>query len=241
MSEVRLQKYLADAGVASRRKCEELIAQGKVEIDGQVVTTQGTKVTGEERIKVDGREIRQEQRKVYILLNKPVGYISTAKDQFSRKTVLDLVDTVKERVYPVGRLDYDTSGLLLLTNDGALANKLTHPKHEIPKVYRTMIEGVLSEEDINSLQEGVTIEEYKTAPAKVQVIEAGKKESIVEITIHEGRNRQVRKMFETLGYAVLRLKRVAIGPLAIEGIDEGKWRYLRKKEIDNLKKAAGIL
>ena len=240
MSEVRLQKFLAEAGVASRRKCEELIAQGKVEINGQIVTAQGTKVTGEETIKVDGREIRQEQKKVYILLNKPVGYISTAKDEFSRKTVLDLVDTVKERVYPVGRLDYDTSGLLLLTNDGELANKLTHPKHEIPKVYRAMIQGEISEEDVNSLQSGITIEEYKTAPAKVHVIDPGKKESIIEITIHEGKNRQIRKMFEVLGYIVLRLKRVAIGPLVIEGIDEGNWRYLRKKEIDSLRKAAGL-
>jgi 23S rRNA pseudouridine2605 synthase len=241
MTEVRLQKYLAEAGVASRRKCEELIAQGKIEINGEVITTQGIKVKGDEIIKVDGRLIRQEQKKVYILLNKPVGYISTAKDEFSRKTVLDLVDTVKERVYPVGRLDYDTSGLLLLTNDGELANRLTHPKHEIKKVYRAMIDGGISEEDVNSLQSGIAIEDYKTAPAKVHVIETAKKETIVEITIHEGRNRQVRKMFETLGYAVLRLKRVAIGPLEIEGIEEGKWRYLRKKEIDNLKKTAGLV
>ena len=241
MSEVRLQKYLAEAGVASRRKCEELIAQGKVEINGEVITTQGTKVNGDEIIKVDGRLVRQEQKKVYILLNKPVGYISTAKDEFSRKTVLDLLDTVKERVYPVGRLDYDTSGLLLLTNDGELANRMTHPRNEMPKVYRAMIDGKIGEEDVNSLQSGIAIEDYKTAPAKVHVIETGKRETIVEITIHEGRNRQVRKMFETLGHVVLRLKRVAIGPLAIEGIEEGKWRYLRKKEIDTLKRTAGLL
>ncbi len=275
MSEVRLQKYLAEAGVASRRKCEELIEQGKVEVNGQIVTALGTKVTGDESIKVDGRLIRQEQRKVYILLNKPVGYISTAKDQFSRKTVLDLVGTVPERVYPVGRLDYDTSGLLLLTNDGELANKLTHPKHEVPKVYRALLMGTLKEEDIDALQTGVEIEDYKTAPARVQIIDAGRKEpvrkeagrkepgkkepgkkepgsrdsgrkepgrqeSTVEITIHEGKNRQVRKMFETLGYPVLRLKRVAIGPLVIEGIEEGKWRYLRKKEVDKLKRTAGM-
>lgn len=240
MVEIRLQKYLAEAGVASRRKCEELIAMGRVEVNGQVVTVPGTKINGEEMIKVDGRQIRQEQKKVYILLNKPVGYISTSKDQFSRKTVLDLIDTVKERIYPVGRLDYDTSGLIVLTNDGELANRLTHPKHEMQKVYRVMIDGSLKEEDIKSFQTGIAIEDYTTAPAKVKVIETTKKDSIIELTIHEGKNRQVRKMFETLGYAVLRLKRVAVGPIVIEGLEEGKWRYLSKKEIEALKKTAGL-
>ena len=240
MVEIRLQKYLAEAGVASRRKCEELIAMGRVEVNGQVVTVPGTKINGEEMIKVDGRQIRQEQKKVYILLNKPVGYISTSKDQFSRKTVLDLIDAVKERIYPVGRLDYDTSGLIVLTNDGELANRLTHPKHEMQKVYRVMIDGSLKEEDIKSFQTGIAIEDYTTAPAKVKVIETTKKDSIIELTIHEGKNRQVRKMFETLGYAVLRLKRVAVGPIVIEGLEEGKWRYLSKKEIEALKKTAGL-
>ena len=240
MSEIRLQKYLAEAGVASRRKSEELIALGKVEINGQVVTVPGTKINGSEIIKVDGREIRQEQKKVYILLNKPVGYISTAKDQFSRKTVLDLIDTVKERIYPVGRLDYDTSGLIILTNDGELANMLTHPKHEMQKVYRVMIEGTLKEDDIKNFQTGIAIEDYTTAPAKVNVIEETKKDSIIELTIHEGKNRQIRKMFETLGYTVLRLKRIAIGSISIQGLEEGKWRYLSKKEIDALKKTTGI-
>ncbi len=236
MSEIRLQKYLAEAGVASRRKCEELIAMGRIEVNGQVVTVPGTKITGKEVITVDGREIIQEQKKVYILLNKPVGYISTSKDQFSRKTVLDLVETVKERIYPVGRLDYDTSGLIILTNDGELANKLTHPKHEMQKVYRVMIEGNLNEEEINSIKTGVIIEDYTTAPANIRIVETNKKDSIVELTIHEGKNRQIRKMFETLEHIVLRLKRVAIGPIAIDGLEEGKWRYLSKKEIETLKK-----
>ena len=236
MSEIRLQKYLAEAGVASRRKCEELIAMGRIEVNGQMVTVPGTKITGKEVITVDGREIIQEQKKVYILLNKPVGYISTSKDQFSRKTVLDLVETVKERIYPVGRLDYDTSGLIILTNDGELANKLTHPKHEMQKVYRVMIEGNLNEEEINSIKTGVIIEDYTTAPANIRIVETNKKDSIVELTIHEGKNRQIRKMFETLEHIVLRLKRVAIGPIAIDGLEEGKWRYLSKKEIESLQK-----
>ena len=239
MSEIRLQKYLADAGVASRRKCEEYIAKGRVEVNGQVVTVPGTKINGGEMVKVDGKEIRREHKKVYILLNKPVGYISTAKDQFSRKTVLDLTDTVKERIYPVGRLDYDTSGLIILTNDGELTNMLTHPSHEIGKVYRAVIDGSLRDDDINRLKTGVDIEDYTTAPADVRVLRSSKKQSVVEITIHEGRNRQVRRMFEVLGYAVLHLKRTAIGPIAVQGLEEGKWRYLSKNEVESLKKLAG--
>lgn len=240
MAEVRLQKYLAAAGVASRRNCEEYITAGRVEVNGQIVTIPGTKVDGSEMIKVDGQEIRQDQKKIHILLNKPVGYISTAKDQFSRKTVLDLTETVKERIYPVGRLDYDTSGLIILTNDGELTNMLTHPSHEIEKVYRAVVDGGIKDEDIFRLQRGVKIDDYTTAPAKVKVIKSAQKEPAVEITIHEGRNRQVRKMFETLGYAVLHLKRIAIGPISIQGLEEGKWRYLSKNEVDLLKKMATV-
>lgn len=238
MSEVRLQKYLAEAGIASRRKCEELISQGRVEVEGLIVTTPGTKISGSERILVDGREIRHEQKKIYILLNKPVGYISSAKDQFSRKTVLDLVETVKERIYPVGRLDYDTSGLIILTNDGDFANKMTHPRHQMEKVYRTKIMGNLSDSDIESIKRGIVIDDYKTAPAGIRIINSAQDRSVVEITIHEGKNRQVRNMFEVLNHPVIRLKRIAIGSVGINGLEEGKWRYLSKNEILGLKKAA---
>ena len=236
MQEIRLQKYMADAGIASRRKSEELIAQGRVEVDGVVVTAPGTRLKGTEAVKVDGKEIRPAQKKVYILLNKPVGYITSAKDQFSRKTVLDLVCGVSERIYPVGRLDYDTSGLILLTNDGQLTNKLTHPRHEVNKVYVAVTDGAFTEEDARKLRAGIMVEGYTTAPALVRIIEKGGKTSVVEITIHEGRNRQVRKMFETLGHHVLGLKRTAIGPVGIGGLEEGKWRFLSKDEIDLLKK-----
>ena len=236
MQEIRLQKYMADAGIASRRKSEELIAQGRVEVDGVVVTAPGTRLKGTEAVKVDGKEIRPAQKKIYILLNKPVGYITSAKDQFSRKTVLDLVCGVSERIYPVGRLDYDTSGLILLTNDGELTNKLTHPRHEVNKVYVAVTDGAFTEEDVRKLRAGIRIEGYITAPALVRIIEKGGKTSVVEITIHEGRNRQVRKMFETLGYPILGLKRTAIGPIGIGGLEEGKWRFLSKDEIDLLKK-----
>lgn len=232
---IRLQKYLADAGVASRRKCEELISQGRVEVNGKVLTEPGTKVEGIEEIKVDGKVIGPGHKKVYILLNKPAGYISSAKDQFSRKTVIDLADTVRERIYPVGRLDYDTSGLIILTNDGELANLLMHPRHEVRKVYRAVIRGMLSDQDIERLEKGIDIGGYVTAPAKVSVIRASAGNSTVDIEIHEGKNRQVRRMFEAVGHPVRRLKRTAIGALTISGLDEGQWRHLSKTEVEMLK------
>jgi 23S rRNA pseudouridine2605 synthase len=234
MSEIRLQKFLADAGVASRRKCEEMIASGIVKVNGIVVTEPGTKVDGSKDISLNDIPVRSGTKKVYILLNKPVGYISSAKDQFSRKTVVDLVD-IKERVYPVGRLDYDTSGLIILTNDGEFANILMHPRHEIDKTYRAVIKGMLNEKQIEMLRCGLDIGGYITAPAGVRIIKAEDRESIIEITIHEGKNRQVRRMFEAAGHVVLRLKRVAIGQVTIGGLEEGKWRNLSKREIDMLK------
>ncbi|MGE5612973.1 MAG: pseudouridine synthase [Bacillota bacterium] len=234
MKEIRLQKYLADCGVASRRKCEELISQGRVQVDGRVVTELGFKIKGNEIIKVDGSEIRSGQKKVYILLNKPEGYISSVKDQFSRKTVLDLVGNVRERIYPVGRLDYDTSGLIILTNDGEFANRIMHPRHGLKKTYRAVINGPLSSKEAEILGKGVEIDDYITAPADVRIISSGPHGSVVEISIHEGKNRQVRRMFEALGHRVIKLKRIAIGPIAINGLGEGKWRHLSKNEIESL-------
>ncbi len=239
MGGIRLQKYLAEAGVASRRKCEEMISQGRVEINGQVVSEPGTKVEGDEVIKIDGKEVKREQKKVYILLNKPVGIISSAQDQFSRKTVLDLVEGIDERIYPVGRLDYDTSGLIILTNDGEFANILMHPRHEQEKTYRAQIKGRLGEVEIRILESGVVIEDYRTAPAKVKVLETTPRDTTVEITIHEGKNRQVRKMFEALEHPVLRLKRTGIGPIGASGLEEGKWRYLTRNEIEALRAVKG--
>jgi 23S rRNA pseudouridine2605 synthase len=234
MSEIRLQKFLADAGVASRRKCEELIASGIVEVNGMAVTEPGTKVDGSEDIRVNGITVRPVSKKVYILLNKPVGYISSVKDQFSRKTIVDLVD-IKERIYPVGRLDYDTSGLIILTNDGEFANTLMHPRHMIDKTYRAVINGMLNEKQLEMLRSGLDIGGYITAPARVRIIKAEERGSVVELTIHEGKNRQVRRMFEAAGHTVLHLKRIAIGQVTIGGLEEGKWRNLSKKEIEMLK------
>ncbi|HOA54980.1 MAG: pseudouridine synthase [Acetivibrionales bacterium] len=232
---IRLQKYLADAGVSSRRKCEELISQGRVQVNGRIVTEPGTKVEGTEEIRVDGKKVEPAKRKIYILLNKPVGYISSVRDQFSRKTVIDLVSGIKERIYPVGRLDYDTSGLIILTNDGEFANMLMHPRHEAEKVYRAEVEGMLGADDINRLEKGIDIGGYVTAPASVRVIDKTKKRSVVEISIHEGKNRQVRRMFESIGHPVLKLKRTAIGGITVGTLEEGKWRYLTKTEVEDLK------
>jgi len=237
MSEIRLHKFLAEAGIASRRKCEEMITKGLVKVDGKVVTAPGTKIKGSEKILVNGVEVKPNHKKVYILLNKPVGYISSVKDQFSRKTVLDLVNNIKERIYPVGRLDYDTSGLIILTNDGDFANKLMHPRHMIRKVYRAEITGKLSSSDIECIETGVQLEDYKTAPAGIKVISTSKDRSLVEVSICEGKNRQIRKMFDSLNHPVLRLKRIAIGPVGIDGLEEGKWRYLSKNEVMELKNA----
>lgn len=236
MNEIRLQKFLAEAGVASRRKCEELMLQGRVEVNGVKVTELGFKVNAGDTVKLDGKEVKQEEKKVYILLNKPVGYITTAKDQFSRKTVLDLVEGVKERIYPVGRLDYDTSGLLLLTNDGDLAYKLTHPGREADKVYQAKIKGALNDKEIQAFKTGIRIDDYTTSPAKIKVLERTGTDSLVEVTIHEGKNRQVRKMFEAVGHVVLKLRRIAIGPVKLGSLEEGGWRHLTPDEVKSLKK-----
>jgi len=234
MCEMRLQKYLSHAGIASRRKAEELIAQGRVCVNGVRVKDMGVKVSSNDIVEVDGKNVRLEGRKVYIMLNKPVGYVSTVKDQFARKTVLDLVRDVKERIYPVGRLDYDTSGLILLTNDGDFAFTLTHPSHEIEKVYSAVVKGVVNKDKIEVFKKGIMIENYITSPAKLRIINICDNTSVIEITIHEGKNRQVRKMCEAIGHPVLKLKRVSIGPLKIGNLEEGKWRYLTDREVKAL-------
>mgnify|MGYP000344665603 FL=1 len=222
MDKMRLQKYIAECGVASRRKSEELIKQGRVKVNGIPVSEMGVKVSDEDVVEVDGRRISLEQKKVYIMLNKPVGYISSVRDQFSRNTVVDLIKGVKERIYPVGRLDYDTSGLLLLTNDGDFAFRLTHPKHEMKKTYIAEMEGVPDSNDIESFQNGLRIEDYVTSPAELTVLEKRKSSSIVKVVIHEGKNRQVRKMCDAIGHPVISLKRIAIGDLYLKNLPEGQ-------------------
>ena len=237
MELMRLQKYLALAGVASRRKCEELILDGKIEVNGKIENVLGTKVNPEtDEIKYNGKIVKIEEEKVYILLNKPIGYVTTAKEQFGRDKVLDLIK-IDKRIVPVGRLDMYTSGALILTNDGDLVNKLTHPKNEIDKTYNATVKGIVTKEDVENLSKGVTIDnDYITKPAKVKIlkIDESKKISRIQITIHEGKNRQVRKMCEAINKKVLALHRSKIGSLDVKDLKIGEWRYLTQKEVQIL-------
>ena len=236
LEEVRLQKYLADCGIASRRKCEEYILQGKVRVNGKIVTQLGTKIMpNKDKIIYDGKIVEFNKEFVYILLNKPIGYVTTAKDQFNRDSVLDLVK-VKQRIVPVGRLDMYTSGALILTNDGDFVYKVTHPKHEIEKTYTVTIKGIIEENKVESLRKGLKIDDYVTKPAKVKILKIDKEKNIsrLEITIHEGKNRQIRKMCETVGYKVLALHRSKIAQIDVKDIEIGKWRYLTKQEVNKI-------
>jgi len=233
----RLQKVLAQAGVASRRQSEELIVQGRVEVNGKKITELGTKVNPQEDIiLVDGKPINQEEEKVYFLLNKPAGYISSAKDPEGRPTVLDFFSSVRQRIYPVGRLDYDTEGLILLTNDGELTHALTHPSHEISKVYLARVEGVPQKETLRQFARGLQLEDGITAPAKIFIQDISKGKALLEIEIHEGRNRQVRRMCEAIGHPVVYLKRTKVGPLELGDLPRGHFRPLSRKEVKELKK-----
>ncbi len=233
--ECRLQKYLAECGVASRRKAEELILSGKIKVNGGVVTELGTKVNpSRDKVMYNNKLVKLEKNKVYILLNKPSGYISAAKDQFENPSILHLVKDINVRLYPVGRLDKDTTGAIILTNDGDFSYKLTHPKHEISKTYIAEVEGIPTAEEMRTFAKGVYIDGKKTYPAKIRIVKEIKKNSIVEIVIHEGRNRQVKKMCEAIGHKVITLHRQAIGRISIDGVKEGKYRHLTPKEIQDL-------
>lgn len=236
---VRLQKYIAMSGVASRRAAEELITSGRVMVNNQKITELGTKVEiGADVVMVDKDIVSPEVKKYYIMLNKPVGYVSTVSDQFDRPTVLDLVsEDIKSRIFPVGRLDYDTSGLLLLTNDGDFTYKVTHPKFNMDKTYVATIKGGITPKGLAQLRGGVIIEEnFKTSPAEVEMISCEKGYTKIKITIHEGKNRQVRKMFEAVGCKVTELERIKIGIVELGNLPLGRWRYLTSHEISYLTK-----
>jgi 23S rRNA pseudouridine2605 synthase len=233
--EERLQKYMARCGVASRRKCEELITTGKVKINNEVIKELGYKVNSSvDNVYVNGILITPEENKVYIALNKPEGYVSTVKDEKNRKTILDLV-RVNERIYPIGRLDYNTSGLIILTNDGEVYNRVIHPRNIVNKTYIAIVTGCLSHEDIYKLKNGIDIGGYITAPADIQVQKEFNNKSEVKVTIHEGKNRQIRRMFEKINHPVIKLKRISVGKLILDDLELGKWRYLSNEEILYLK------
>ena len=233
---MRLNKYIADAGVCSRRKADELITAGNVKVNGAVVRELGTQVESTDTVEVNGNVIHASGKLVYILLNKPVGYVTTSKDEQDRATVLDLITDVNERIFPVGRLDIETSGLLILTNDGDLAYRITHPKHNVTKTYRAVVEGHISNERLAKLRKGVDIGGFVTSRARVDIIRQAPKHTLVEIEIHEGKNRQVRKMFAAVGNKVVELERVAIGNIRLGRMLEGHYRKLTREEVEYLKK-----
>jgi len=242
MSLDRLQKIISSAGIASRRAAETLIAQGRVSVNGRTVTELGTRADpSTDDIRVDGRRVKPQTRIRYILLNKPRGYITSRSDPQRRPTVLDLLNEggVREYVYPVGRLDYDSEGLLLLTSDGDLAARLTHPRHEVAREYDVQVRGVPDAHDLKRIERGLVIDRRRTAPAVVtvrRVIEkAGGSQSLLSLTIHEGRNRQVRKMCDAIGHPVVRLRRVRIGPIRDTRLKPGEFRDLTPKEVAALK------
>lgn len=232
---MRLQKFISGAGICSRRKAEELISQGKVKVDGEVVTELGTKIDPDtQSVEVEGKLIGAPGKKYYIMLNKPAGYVTTTADAHAERTVMELVADIKARIYPVGRLDADTEGLLLMTNDGDFANAVIHPSKKHEKVYIADVKGLPMLETIKILKRGVDIGEYITKPANIELIKGNSAVSTLKIGITEGKKRQVRKMCETVGHPVISLKRVGIGPLTLGNLPKGKWRHLRKEEIDRI-------
>ena len=251
---IRLQKFIASAGIASRRKAEELILQGKIKVNGKVIKELGSKVNPKnDKIEYNGQVIQSENKKVYILLNKPIGYVTTVKDQFNRDTVMDLIKGVNEKIVPVGRLDMYTSGALILSNDGDFINRITHPKNEIEKTYNVTIAGKVTSEDVEKLKSGVLIqlskidyqnknnfevEDYITKPAKVKILKIDDEKNIsrLQITIHEGKNREIRRMCEAIGKKVLALHRSKIGNIDVKNLGLGKWRRLKEEEIESLLK-----
>lgn len=235
---MRLQKFLASAGIASRRASEKLIEEGRVKVNGEVVTTLGTTVDPDkDQVSFDGQTVKLVEEKIYLLLNKPPGYVTTAKDQFGRPTVLDLVSETGHRVFPVGRLDYQTSGLLILTNDGDLTLQLTHPRHEVFKTYVATVSGSISDEALQRLEKGVKLEDFTTSPAKVKLIKRSDEASLVEISIREGKYRQVRRMMEAVGHPVESLQRTCIGKINLSGLREGSYRMLSPEEVEYLRRS----
>lgn len=243
--EERLQKYIARCGVASRRKSEELILSGQIKVNGTIITELGTKVNiDKDVVEYNNKVIKQEENKLYIMLNKPEGYITSSSDEKGRKTVLDLID-VEERIYPIGRLDYDSSGLLLLTNDGDIYNKIIHPRVAIDKKYIAICEGKFTDKELEKFKNGIDIGGYITSNANIEIIDeenitmknSGENfiRSTVEITIHEGKNRQIRRMCSSLNHDVLALKRISVGNIKLGNLKKGSWRMLTEEEINYIK------
>ena len=237
----RLNKIIAMAGIASRRRADELISLGLVAVNGQVEKRVGSKaVWGVDSINVDGHPIPDPPKKIYLLLNKPFGYVSTLHDPEGRPIIRDLVKDVKERIYPVGRLDFDSSGLLILTNDGELAFRLMHPKFHIPRTYKVIVEGSISDKSVERLKKGVILDDGPTNPTRVRVIDTQQDRSVVRITIFEGRSREIRRMFEAVGHRTLKLIRIGYGNLDLGDLKVGKYRHLKNVEVKALRTSVGL-
>ena len=232
---MRINKYIAQSGFCSRRKADDLVANGNVKINGAVMKEPGYDVAEGDKVEVNGTLISKAEKKVYYLLNKPVGFVTTVSDDKDRPTVMDLVSDIDERIFPVGRLDYNTSGMLILTNDGDFAYRVSHPKHELSKTYRARVAGVLSNEKCAKLRKGVDIGGFVTSRAKVEIVKGLERSTVVDISIHEGKNRQVRKMFKAVGNNVQDLQRIAIGDIHLGRLKEGYYRKLTREEIEYLK------
>jgi len=240
---IRLQKILSQAGVASRRAAEKLIADGRVSVNGRTILEMGVKADpAADDIRVDGRRVRAASRLRYILLNKPKGYVTTRADPQRRRTVMDLLGGVREYVYPVGRLDYDSEGLLLLTNDGDLAARLTHPRHGVERTYEARVAGTPDEDSLSRLRKGIPLDGHRTLPATVVLVPSRRRDAdaVLLITIREGRNRQVRRMCEAVGHPVQTLRRTKFGSVSDRGMKPGEWRELKNDEVAALKKAAAV-
>ncbi len=238
---IRINKYLSAAGVSSRREADRLIEQGRVKVNGKIVQTLGSKIDeNKDRIEVDGKIVEGTQGKIYILLNKPPEFLVTLKDPFQRPTIMDFLPKLKTRIFPVGRLDFDSEGLLLMTNDGELTNRLIHPRYEIKKNYLVKIQGHPEKVQISRLERGIPIDGKKTAPAKISPISSSPKRSLFKVELHEGRKREIRRMFEAIGYHVLLLRRIKFAGLTLDGLNPGDWRYLTDIEVQNLYKKVGL-
>lgn len=238
---IRLNKYLALAGIASRREADRMISEGRVSVNGEMVDMLGIQVDGEkDKVEVDGKSVKPMKSGVYVILNKPPGYLVTAKDPFQRPTIMNLLPSMKNRIFPVGRLDFDSEGLLLLTNDGDLANRLMHPSYQVIKEYRIRVKPEPDLSALATLQKGISLDGKKTAPAKFRILTTTVKGTLLMAKIHEGRKRELRRMFEYMGFRVLALKRVKLGNLHLGHLKKGKWRHLTRDEVARLKKKVGL-
>jgi len=239
--QIRLNKFLAQAGVASRREVDKMIAGGEIKVNGRVIQVLGYKIDDEkDRVEVEGKKIEREEGQVYLMINKPPGYLVTLKDRFQRPTIKQLLPSLGKRIFPVGRLDYDSEGLLLLVNDGELAYRLTHPRFKVGKVYLVKVKGDPDPSRLSRLEKGIYLEGRKTAPAKIARLSRSSKRNLLKVEIYEGRKREVRKMFDAVGHRVLQLKRIDFGGVRLGKLKTGKWRFLTRKEINTLKKKVNL-